>query len=283
MQTKSISHGKTINLTSDNIAISSTNFSVDKNGNITAKGGTIGGFTLGATTFSTTINGIYSYNYYDAMNAMATDLGYIGKTSITSALYDVNGDGQVDVFDAQDMIEIANGTQSNNKKISGTFQINSSNPKNFIAIKNGNNLAVSIGTGGVNAHLVSADNIIAGNIKASTFGGVALNGNNGTVSAKAFNNTSLESMKKNILKFGDALEIIKNSTIYEYNFKTEEDTEKKHIGFVIGDVTKNKYKTPETVLSQNKKGIENYSMCSIEWRALQQILERLEIVERKVS
>ena len=169
MQTKSISHGKTINLTSDNIAISSTNFSVDKNGNITAKGGTIGGFTLGATTFSTTINGIYSYNYYDAMNAMATDLGYIGKTSITSALYDVNGDGQVDVFDAQDMIEIANGTQSNNKKISGTFQINSSNPKNFIAIKNGNNLAVSIGTGGVNAHLVSADNIIAGNIKASTF------------------------------------------------------------------------------------------------------------------
>ena len=90
-------------------------------------------------------------------------------------------------------------------------------------------------------------------------------------------------MKKNILKFGDALEIIKNSTIYEYNFKTEEDTEKKHIGFVIGDVTKNKYKTPETVLSQNKKGIENYSMCSIEWRALQQILERLETVERKLS
>ncbi len=276
-------NGKEINLTSDNITISSTNFSVNKNGNITAKGGTIGGFTLGATTFSTTINGIYSYNYYDAMNAMATDLGYIGKTSITSALYDVNGDGQVDVFDAQDMIEIANGTQSNNKKISGTFQINSSNPKNFIVIKNGNNLAVSIGTGGVNAHLVSADNIIVGNIKASTFGGVALNGNNGTVSAKAFNNTSLESMKKNILKFGDALEIIKNSTIYEYNFKTEEDTEKKHIGFVIGDVTKNKYKTPETVLSQNKKGIENYSMCSIEWRALQQILERLETVERKLS
>ena len=283
MQTKSISHGKTINLTSDNIAISSTNFSVDKNGNITAKGGTIGGFTLGATTFSTTINGIYSYNYYDAMNAMATDLGYIGKTSITSALYDVNGDGQVDVFDAQDMIEIANGTQSNNKKISGTFQINSSNPKNFIAIKNGNNLAVSIGIGGVNAHLVSADNIIVGNIKASTFGGVALNGNNGTVSAKAFNNTSLESMKKNIVKFDDALEIIKNSNIYEYNFKDEDDTDKKHIGFVIGDITKNKYKTPNEVLSSNKKGIENYSMSSIEWRALQQILERLEIVERKVS
>ncbi len=39
--------GKTISLTSDNIAISSTNFSVTKDGNITAKGGTIGGWSIG--------------------------------------------------------------------------------------------------------------------------------------------------------------------------------------------------------------------------------------------
>lgn len=217
------------------------------------------------------------------MNTMAIDLGYIGKTSIMSSLYDVNGDGTIDVFDAQDMLEIINGTKTNNKKISGTFQIDSSNPKNFISIKNGSNLAVSIGVGGVNAHLVSADNIIVGNIRASTFGGVALNGSNGTVSAKAFNNTSLESMKKNITEFRDALEIIKNSNIYEYNFKDEEDTEKKHIGFVVGDVTKNKYKTPEVVVSSNKKGIESYSMSSIEWRALQQLLEKIEKLENKIK
>ena len=276
-------HGKEINLTAGNATIKSTNFSVDKNGNITATSGKIGGFTLGTTAFSTTINGVYNYSYYDAMNAMVTDLGYIGKTSIISSLYDINGDGQVDVFDAQDILQIANGTQTNNKKISGTFQINSSNPKDFISIKSGNTTAVSIGVGGINSHIVSADNIIVGNIKASTFGGVALNGNNGTVSAKAFNNTSLESMKKNIVKFDDALEIIKNSNIYEYNFKDEDDTDKKHIGFVIGDITKNKYKTPNEVLSSNKKGIENYSMSSIEWRALQQILKRLEIVEGRVN
>lgn len=45
--------GKTIALTSDNITISSTYFSVDKNGNITATGGTIGGFTIDASSIHT--------------------------------------------------------------------------------------------------------------------------------------------------------------------------------------------------------------------------------------
>lgn len=40
--------GKTINLTSDNIVIQSTNFSVDKNGKITSTSGEIGGWTIGA-------------------------------------------------------------------------------------------------------------------------------------------------------------------------------------------------------------------------------------------
>ena len=45
--------GKTINLTSDTIAISSTNFSVTSAGVITAKSGTIGGFTIDATSIHT--------------------------------------------------------------------------------------------------------------------------------------------------------------------------------------------------------------------------------------
>lgn len=45
--------GKTIALTSDNITISSTYFSVDKNGKITATSGTIGGFTIDASSIHT--------------------------------------------------------------------------------------------------------------------------------------------------------------------------------------------------------------------------------------
>ena len=277
-------HGKEIDLTAENTTIKSTNFSVDKNGNITAKGGTIGGFTLGANKFQTIINGIYDFNYYDIRNTMCTAVEHINKTSISSNLYNLNEDTEVDTFDAQTMLKIINKTQSNNKNISGTFEINTNNPKNFISIKNNNNLAVSIGVGGINTHLLSAEAIICGvQTGITSFSGVAINGEKGSVVAKSYDNLSLESIKKNIVKFDDALEIIKDSTIYEYNFKDEEDTARKHIGFVIGDVTKNKYKTPNEVLSSNKKGIENYSMCSIEWRALQQMLERLEIVERKVS
>lgn len=79
--------------------------------------------------------------------------------------------------------------------------------------------------------------------------------------------TSLEKIKKNIKKSNkNAIDIIKNSEIYEYNLKTEEDTDKKHTGFVIG----NKYKTPSEVISKSGDGIDTYSMTSLLWLALKQ-------------
>lgn len=291
MQTKYHLNGKEINLTSDNIAISSTNFSVDKNGNITATSGKIGGFTLGATVFSTTTNGIYDFNAYDAFIAMATWVYEVSLPSSLFNLYDIEKDGEVDTFDADKMFRINAGQISNTYKTTGTLKIDTSNPKNFISVKHENDLAVSIGVGGINTYMLGAENIVVGKTGSDQLikKQVLISGSDasiycdGSVTAKNISNSSLESIKKNIVKFDDALEIIKNSNIYEYNFKDEKDTDKKHIGFVIGDVTKNKYETPNEVLSSNKKGIENYSMSSIEWRALQQILERLEIVEKKVS
>lgn len=289
MQTKSISHGKTINLISDNIAISSTNFSVDKNGNITAKGGTIGGFSLGTTTFSTTTNGIYNFNAYDAFIAMATCVYEISLPTSLFNLYDIEKDGEVDTFDAHKMFQINAGQITNTYKTTGTFKIDTANPKNFISVKHGNDLAVSIGVGGINTYMLGAENIVVGKVDNQLLRKqVLISGNDasiycdGSVTAQNISNSSLESIKKNIMEFDDALEIIKNSTIYEYNFKDEEDTDKKHIGFVIGDITKNKYKTPNKVLSSNKKGIESYSMSSIEWRALQQLLEKIEKLENKI-
>lgn len=278
-------------MTAGNTTIKSTNFSVDKNGNITAKGGTIGGFTLGATTFTSTVNGIYDFNGYDAFITMASDVYDFPLPSSLFNLYEINKDGKVDVFDAQEMLQINTGQITNTCKTIGTFKIDTSSPKNFISVKHKNDLAVSIGVGGINTYMLSAENIMVGKVNNNQLfeERVIISGNNGSIyctgsiEAKNISNSSLESIKKNIMEFDDALEIIKNSTIYEYNFKDEDDTDKKHIGFVIGDITKNKYKTPNEVLSSNKKGIENYSMSSIEWRALQQILKRLEIVEGRVN
>ena len=96
----------------------------------------------------------------------------------------------------------------------------------------------------------------------------------GTINAKGFNNTSLESIKKNIAHYNkDALEIILNSNIYSYNLKTEKNTEKKHIGFVIG----NNYKTPKEVINNEGNAIDLYSCIGILWKAMQELSNKVEV------
>jgi hypothetical protein len=83
--------------------------------------------------------------------------------------------------------------------------------------------------------------------------------------------TSLESIKKNINKFTkNAMDIINNADIYEYNLKSDKDTDKKLIGFIIG----NNYKTPTEVISKTGQAIEHGSAIGILWKAFQQYMEQ---------
>ena len=67
----------------------------------------------------------------------------------------------------------------------------------------------------------------------------------------------------------------KYNRIYKFNYKTEDDNAKKHAGFIIGD----SYNTPDQVISVNKRGIDLYSMASLEWKAIQEIIYRIEKLE----
>lgn len=90
----------------------------------------------------------------------------------------------------------------------------------------------------------------------------------------------MESIKKNIQESNiNALDIIKNAKIYTYNLKEEKDTDKKHVGFVIGD----KYKTPEEVISKSKDGIDTYTMSSIMWKALQETTKENEELKQRIE
>ena len=92
--------------------------------------------------------------------------------------------------------------------------------------------------------------------------------------------TSLEKVKKNISKVEEnALEIVKNAEIYNYNLKSEKDTDKKHYGFVIGE----KYKTPDQVVANSGEGIDIYSMCSILWKAVQEQQKEIEKLKLNCS
>lgn len=90
--------------------------------------------------------------------------------------------------------------------------------------------------------------------------------------------TSLENIKKNINKFTkDATAIINNSDIYEYNLKSDKDTDKKMIGFVIGE----EYKTPSEVISKEGQAVELYSAIGILWKAVQELSARVEQIEKE--
>lgn len=103
------------------------------------------------------------------------------------------------------------------------------------------------------------------------------------MTAETFNHLSLQSLKTNIKKYEDnAIELIKNNNVYQYNFKTEKDKTKKHIGFIIPDIGGD-YKIPNEIISQSGKAIDTYSMTSILWKAVQEQQEQIEQMKKEIE
>ena len=105
----------------------------------------------------------------------------------------------------------------------------------------------------------------------------------GYIWADEISQGSLEGRKKNFEKLDNGLEIIKNTDIYKYNLKSQKDTDKKHIGFVIGD----NYNYSEEITNRNNDGVDTYSMISVAYKAIQELAEenrelkaRIEVLEK---
>ena len=77
----------------------------------------------------------------------------------------------------------------------------------------------------------------------------------------------------------NALEILKQIDIYKYNLKNEQDTDKKHIGFVIGD----NYNYSKEVTSLDNKGVDNYAFTSLCCKAIQELSQKVEELENKLK
>lgn len=92
--------------------------------------------------------------------------------------------------------------------------------------------------------------------------------------------TSLKSKKKNIKKLNvNALDLIKNSDICLYNLKGEKAKSKKHIGLVIGEG----YNCPDEVISEDGQGVEQYSMTSIAWKAIQELIQENNNLKQRIE
>lgn len=106
----------------------------------------------------------------------------------------------------------------------------------------------------------------------------------GYVSGKAFIDNSREETKKNIEKFNkNAVEIIKNTDIYEFNYKTEKEKAKKHLGFVIGE---NYNYTKEITAEDDESkeiGADLYSMISVAYKAIQEQQDEIDKLKETIK
>lgn len=303
--------GGSLDLTGKNTTITSTNFSVDKNGNITSTGGTIGGFTLGTNQFSANLvsekMAKYTYTEADRVRLQNIIMEEITPTPTDYDKYDFNYSGQFTARDYLILTQIINGTQNGK----ATFFLDTKKSEKALSIKNSNGKeVVNLGLFGSYINYLSAGNLdVSGALFAD--GGITMqnvvslitqtynnmpygyfelrntsirptiemDGQTGHIDCVSITPSSVAEKKKNFEKLDSGLDIIKDIDIYEYNMKDEEDTTKKHIGFVIGD----KFNYNEKITSQKNDGADLYSFISVCCKAIQEQQEEIEELKEQIK
>ena len=249
MLTRFLWLGKNISLTGDNINISSTNFNVDKDGNMNCSNATITGGLIDIKDNSS--NGS-SGNIKMTNNNNSKTKSQLGSSgflfeSFNSALQFFN-------------------SLSND----GMLSFNMSGGKNGSSKWN-TNINIQCGNGnndGVTGIFLIDKNVASTSVTPSE------------VKSPLLTQSSLAEYKKNFEKLGDnALKILKEIDIYKYNLKCEKDTDKKHIGFVIGE----DYNYSKEVTSLDNQGVDNYSFTSLCCKAIQEQQEIIEQLQNKIN
>lgn len=243
-------HGKEINLTGDNTTITSTNFSVDKNGNMTCnnadiKGDIKSGSTITTQKFTVDESGKMSCQDANIQGNIEAVSGNIGNFEINNGWLYATSDDNIEIQ--------LNGNGLNWNKHSGTTTYTLGNLQVF-----NDNTNINLTRTDGNTSYLTVDE----------------------VTAREYNNLSTETEKKNIEKFIDsALKIVKNTDIYKYNYKNENEEYKKHIGVVIGD----NYKYSKEITNNNNNAINTYAMISILWKAVQEQQEQIEQLQKEIK
>ena len=241
--------GKAINLTSDDITINSTNFSVDKNGNMSCKNANVAG-TITSTAgkiagFDIASNKLSTSKF--GFNTTGNTIMWIGDENPDTSFFLVTDNGHIycntndpDVSENEVCRMVLTWGDYSTEILPHVIRITDA------------------------YNLPDAETII------STTG----------ITTPRVIQTSLESIKKNISLYNEnALEKVLNNDIYTYNLKSENDTDKKHIGFVIGD----KYRTPKEVISKEGNAIELYSTIGILWKGMQEQQNQIEQMKKEIA
>ena len=101
----------------------------------------------------------------------------------------------------------------------------------------------------------------------------------GDITCVRLTQTSKKENKKNFEKLTNAKDILNQVDIYKYNFKDENDTVKKSIGFVIGD----DFNYSEEITSTNNDGANIYSMVSVLWQVVKEQQEEIKELKEMIK
>lgn len=218
-----------------------------------------------AVHFKTNISekaGPFAQSDFKKLTNYLSDAGTL--TDEEKSRYDINEDGELDAMDMYLMTQaISNGGTYEYK---GNFEINPYSAKKAITLYNENTNQYEVILSLINNHIKK---LTSDEIEVS-----------GKVTCESLTQTSLERKKKNFEKLEDnAIETIKNIDIYKYNLKSEKDTDKKHLGFVIGD----NYNYSKEVTSLDNTGVDNYSFTSLCCKAIQEQQKLIEKLQNKIE
>lgn len=276
--------GKEFNLTVDEMTIESENFGVNKEGVIRATAGKIGGFNLGQDKFDSISSKEFDYTQEDLNRIQQIILGNIYPTGADYERYDLNNNHLIDGQDSLRISKIVNGVLSSAQICK--YIINSQDPTRCISITDvneSNDIAVFGMFGGYVRDLSALQMTIKNNLsfQASETNRktISMFAETGTITCVSLTQTSEEKYKKDFEKLENALDIIKNIDIYKYHMKEENDTDKKHIGFVIGD----KFNYSKEVTSKENDSVELYSYISLCCKAIQEQQEQIKQLQERIK
>lgn len=230
-------NGKTINLNSENVAIQSNNFNVDTNGNMTCNNAKIIGGNISISSDNGQSGGATNFTISKS-GRYVTLKEYYNRLLLKNS--DAGISASVMVGDASSGVA---GSISLNNDLSGT---------EFIGM--------------------SIDDLSGSATFTASGGGTSSTVTPSFVRTPQVIQTSKAEEKKNFEKYSNALKTLKNIDIYKYNLKFEKDTDKKHIGFVIGE----NYKYLEELTNNDNSGVDIYSLASY---CLQVCKEQQEIID----
>jgi len=182
-----------------------------------------------------------------------------GSTDERYSVLKIEGDYGEETYISSSILNIKDGNQSSWIDSRGFSSLDEGN----------NNLMASIGTDGI--------------YYANT-GTVFFQLDTNSCYIRNLTQGSLEKLKKNIKPVDDdVIKILKESDIYKFDFKDEENNQSKHYGFVIGE----KYRTPKILINEDKDnkpvGIDMYSMTSILWKIAQEQQKQIEKLQEEVN